>query len=76
MSLKIDDSTIAKIQVILVSVLVFGAVGYVATGAITYGFESTEGKELWNDVKLIVIAGAFAAFALLGLGRRAGTEKI
>jgi ABC-type branched-subunit amino acid transport system permease subunit len=76
MSLKIGEDTIGKIQVVLVSILVFGAVGYVALGAITYGFESDEGKELWQDVKLIVIAGVLAAFALLGLGRRVSSEKI
>jgi hypothetical protein len=76
MSLKIGDDTIGKIQIVLVSLLVFGAVGYVSLGAITYGFESEEGKELWQDVKLIVIAGVLAAFALLGLGRRVSSEKI
>jgi ABC-type branched-subunit amino acid transport system permease subunit len=76
MSLKIADDTIGKIQIVLVSLLVFGSVGYVALGAYSYGFESTEGKELWQDVKLIVIAGALAAFALLGLGRRVSSEKI
>lgn len=70
MSLKIDDSMIGKIQVVLISILVFGAVGYVALGAYTYGFESTEGRALWSDVKLIVIAGVLASFAVLGLGRR------
>ena len=70
MILKIDDNMIGKIQVVLISLLVFGAVGYVSIGAISYGFDSTEGKALWNDVKLIVIAGVLASFAVLGLGRR------
>ena len=70
MSLKIDDNMIGKIQVILISILVFGAVGYVALGAYSYGFESIEGRALWSDIKLIVIAGVLASFAVLGLGRR------
>lgn len=69
-----NPETIQTLQIILVGILVFGAVGYVAVGAISYGFDSTEGTELWNELKLIVLAGALAAFALLGLGRRV-TDK-
>lgn len=76
MSLKMDADTVAKLQLVLISVLVFGSVGYVLLGAYTYGYESTEGKELWQDMKLIVIAGALAAFAMLGLGRRVQSDKV
>jgi len=75
MILKIDDNMIGKIQVVLISLLVFGAVGYVSIGAISYGFDSTEGRALWSDVKLIVIAGVLASFAVLGLGRRVVSNK-
>ena len=75
MTLKIDDNMIGKIQVVLISLLVFGAVGYVALGAYIYGYESTEGRALWSDVKLIVIAGVLASFAVLGLGRRVVSNK-
>jgi ABC-type branched-subunit amino acid transport system permease subunit len=75
MILKIDDNMIGKIQVVLISLLVFGAVAYVALGAYIYGFESTEGRALWSDVKLIVIAGVLASFAVLGLGRRVASNK-
>jgi len=74
MSLKMDANTVGKIQLVLVALLVFGSVGYVTVGALTYGFESSEGKELWNDLKLIVIAGSLAAFAMLGLGRRVKSD--
>lgn len=76
MSLKIDSDKVGLIQLVLVCALVLITVGYVTVGAYTYGFESTEGKELWHELKLIVIAGVLAAFALLGLGRRVSTEKI
>ena len=74
MSLKMDANTVGKLQLVLVGILVFGSVGYVTVGALTYGFESSEGKELWNDLKLIVIAGSLAAFAMLGLGRRVKSD--
>ena len=70
-----NQETIQTLQIILVGILVFGAVGYVAVGAISYGFDSTEGTELWNELKLIVLAGALAAFALLGLGRRVSDKN-
>lgn len=70
-----NPETIQTLQIILVGILVFGAVGYVAVGAISYGFDSTEGTELWNELKLIVLAGALAAFALLGLGRRVSDKN-
>jgi ABC-type branched-subunit amino acid transport system permease subunit len=69
-----DANTVGKLQLVLVGILVFGSVGYVTVGALTYGFESSEGKELWNDLKLIVIAGSLAAFAMLGLGRRVKSD--
>ncbi len=74
--LKLDDATVGKLQLVLVGILVFGSVGYVLYGATVYGFESTEGKELWGDLKLIVIAASLAAFALLGLGRRVNSGKV
>ncbi len=70
-----NPETIQTIQLILVGILVFGAVGYVAVGAISYGFDSSEGTELWNELKLIVLAGALAAFAMLGLGRRVTAKQ-
>jgi|TARA_R110000796_G_C14210332_1_gene393168 ABC-type branched-subunit amino acid transport system permease subunit len=70
-----NPETIQTLQIILVGILVFGAVGYVAVGAITYGFDSSEGTELWNELKLIVLAGALAAFAMLGLGRRVSAKQ-
>jgi ABC-type branched-subunit amino acid transport system permease subunit len=70
-----NPETIQTLQIILVGILVFGSVGYVAVGAISYGFDSTEGTELWNELKLIVLAGALAAFALLGLGRRVSDKN-
>jgi ABC-type branched-subunit amino acid transport system permease subunit len=70
-----NPELIGKLQLILVGILVFGSVGYVMLGAITYGFESSEGKELWSDMKLIVIAGVLAAFAMLGLGRRVSAKN-
>jgi len=75
MSLKIDSNVLKNIQVVLVGILVFGAVAYIGAGAYHYGFDSTQGKELWGEVKLIVIAGLLASFALLGLGRRASSDK-
>ncbi len=74
MSLTLGENTIGKLQLVLVGLLVFGSVGYVAVGVITYGLDSSEGKELWSDLKLIVIAGALAAFAMLGLGRRVKSD--
>jgi len=67
--------TLKKIQVVLVGLLAFGAVGYLIAGVHVYGMESEQGMELWSDVKLIVVAGVLAAFALLGLGRRASADK-
>jgi len=75
MSLQISENSMKNLQVILVGILVFGAVGYLGIGAYVYGFDSDEGRELWQDIKLIVIAGTLAAFALLGLGRRASKDK-
>lgn len=70
-----SPDTLKRMQIILIGVLVFGAVGYLGAGAFHYGFESDEGRELFNDLKLIVVAGVIAAFALLGLGRRASADK-
>tara|TARA_R110000803_G_scaffold205981_1_gene272971 strand:- start:387 stop:626 length:240 start_codon:yes stop_codon:yes gene_type:complete len=70
-----NPETIQTLQIILVGILVFGAVGYVAVGALSYGFDSPEGTELWSELKLIVLAGALAAFALLGLGRRVSANQ-
>ena len=67
--------TLKKIQVVLIGLLAFGAVGYLIAGVYVYGMESEQGMELWSDVKLIVVAGILAAFALLGLGRRASADK-
>ena len=64
-----------NLQVVLVGILVFGAVGYLGIGAYVYGYDSDEGRELWSEIKLIVIAGILAAFALLGLGRRTSKDK-
>lgn len=75
MSYTISPNAMKNLQLVLVGILVFGAVGYVGLGAYVYGFNSDEGKELWQEVKLIVVAGALAAFALLGLGRRASQDK-
>lgn len=75
MSLLNSPDSLKKIQVVMIAVLAFGAIAYVGYGAYHYGFDSTEGKSLFNDMKLIVIAGVLAAFALLGLGRRTSTDK-
>lgn len=75
MGLTLSPNVIKHIQVILVGLLVFGAVFYLAAGAYTYGFDSDEGRELWGEVKLILIAALLAAVALLGLGRRASIDK-
>lgn len=75
MSLLNNPDSLKKLQIVLITVLAFGSVVYVGAGAFHYGFDSEEGKSLWSDVKLLVIAGAFASFALLGLGRRASTDK-
>jgi hypothetical protein len=70
-----NPDTLKKIQVVLIGLLAFGAVGYLMAGVYVYGIDSEQGIELWSDIKLIVIAGILAAFALLGLGRRASTDK-
>lgn len=70
-----NPDTLKKIQVVLIGLLAFGAVGYLMAGVYVYGIDSEQGMELWSDIKLIVIAGVLAAFALLGLGRRASTDK-
>lgn len=75
MSALKDPDTLRKIQIVLIGVLAFGSIAYLGVGAFHYGFDSEEGKSLWNDIKLIVIAGILASFALLGLGRRASTDK-
>lgn len=75
MSLLNNPDSLKKIQTVLIAVLAFGSIGYLGAGAYYYGFDSEEGKSLWSDVKLIVIAGILASFALLGLGRRASTDK-
>jgi len=70
-----NPSVLKNIQVIALVILVAGSIGYVAYGAIHYGFNSDEGKELWHELKLIVVAGIIASFALIGLGRRASQDK-
>ena len=75
MSALTDPKALQKIQVVILIVLVAGSIGYVGVGAFHYGFDSSEGKELWHDLKLIVVAGILAAFALIGLGRRASQDK-
>lgn len=75
MTMLDNPDTLKKIQVVLIGLLAFGAVGYLMAGIYVYGIDSEQGMELWSDIKLIVIAGILAAFALLGLGRRASTDK-
>ena len=75
MTMLDNPDTLKKIQVVLIGLLAFGAVGYLMAGVYVYGIDSEQGMELWSDIKLIVIAGILAAFALLGLGRRASTDK-
>ncbi len=70
-----DKQILQKIQIVVIIVLVGTSVGYVGIGAFHYGFDSAEGKELYSDLKLIVVAGTLAAFALIGLGRRASEDK-
>lgn len=76
MSAKLSDpQLIRKIQVIALCILVGGSIFYVGLGAYHYGFDSEEGKSLWQDMRLIVVAGVLASFALIGLGRRASEDK-
>lgn len=70
-----NEQVLRDIQVVAIIFLIGGSIGLVGGGVFVYGFNSDYTKELLNDLKLIVIAGVLAAFALSGLGRRASVDK-
>jgi len=70
-----NEQTLRNVQIVAIIVLVGGAVGLVGSGAFIYGFASDYTQELLGDLKVVVIAGVLAAFALIGLGRRASVDK-
>ena len=71
----ITENALRNIQLLSIVVLLGGAIGLVGSGVFVYGYDSDYTKELLADLKLIVIAGVLAAFALTGLGRRASRDK-
>lgn len=71
----VTENALRNIQLVAIIVLVGGAIGLVGTAVFVYGFESDYTKDLLDDLKLVVIAGTLAAFALIGLGRRASVDK-
>ena len=75
MSLLISENTLRNIQLVAIVVLIGGAIGLVGSGVFIYGYDSDYTKELLGDLKLIVMAGVLAAFALMGLGRRVPKDK-
>lgn len=75
MSLNITENALRNIQLVSIIILLGGAIGLVGSGVFVYGYDSDYTKELLADLKLIVIAGVLAAFALTGLGRRASRDK-
>ena len=70
-----SETTVRTIQTIALIALVGGSIGLVGSGVFVYGYNSDYTKELLDDLKLIVIAGVLASFALIGLGRRASVDK-
>lgn len=70
-----SEQTLRNIQIVSIIALLGGAIGLVGSGVFVYGYDSDYTKELLGDLKLIVIAGVLAAFALVGLGRRASVDK-
>ena len=70
-----DPNFVRKLQIISLILLVGGAIGLVGANVAWTGVDSDYTQELVNDLKLVVIAGVLAAFALTGLGRRASTDK-
>jgi len=70
-----SEQTLRNIQIVSIILLVGGSIGLVGSGVFIYGYESDYTIELLDDLKLIVIAGVLAAFALVGLGRRASVDK-
>lgn len=75
MSLLQDPNFVRKLQLISLIFLVGGAVGLVGANVYWTGVDSDYTQDLIRDLKLIVIAGVLASFALIGLGRRASQDK-
>jgi len=70
-----SEQALRNIQIVSIIALVGGSIGLVGSGVFIYGYDSDYTIDLLDDLKLVVIAGVLAAFALVGLGRRASVDK-
>ncbi len=70
-----DKDILKTIQIAVIIGLVGSSVGYVIGGSFFFNEMNDFQQELLRDYKLIVVAGTLAAFALIGMGRRASSDK-